>query len=774
MHGCSYVCDVNGFSFVKNSRKYYDDCSRVLYELMLTALRPDVHQRLSAVFPLMRVDKDGLKVQRRDNEGSVPSLKPSKSSESLQSTSQHQSVMGGVDTIDSSRRSPNIDDGSMDSMILPPPLPREDEEELRCVIAVIRHGDRTPKQKMKLKVSFEQYLNFYSRHASNCKSNIKVKSRASLVNFLELTSEILAAGPEISNTDETEVYRKLHHIKDVLERWEISGINRKLQMKPLKWEDVEVTDADGLPCTTTKAVELLLILKWGGDLTPLGRNQSERMGADFRSEMYPDASGGGILRLHSTFRHDLKIKSSDEGRVMKTAAAFTKGLLELEGQLTPVLVSLVTVEEKYSQMLDHAGNNEVKEDVDRCKEYLNTVLQRDIDVTEENVDEIAPHFRDSVRRAFLLIGNPKQTLHKIHSLIETLTQRIDAYCVLLEKKETLVPQLYVSETFYLMQERWSKLYKDFYKSSTDCFDLTKVPEIYDMSRYDVLHNSHLGIECLDELYRLSKVFADCVVPQEYGIDVKDKRVIGSKMCHALLDKIRYDLNVARSGSQMDMRYLLDISHADDLNIKSLGRSVRTRLYFTSESHLYTMINVLRYPQSGEPCAFDEEGCKLLGEVDELSYLSRITIRLFDRCEKDIDDPEKYRCEIAFSAGATNDATTDKTSDLSPLVLMNKSISCDQLLRCLENAIDAGQVPSDFQFAEDSFIATPAFDAEEPLEPAPAVSTPPSSPIIGGQRPSLRSPERGKRFNNCCSNKHASSDSLTHLPIDALDKWERET
>lgn len=36
-------------------------------------------------------------------------------------------------------------------------------------------------------------------------------------------------------------------------------------------------------------------------------------------------SGGGILRLHSTFRHDMKIKASDEGRVMKTAAAFTKG-----------------------------------------------------------------------------------------------------------------------------------------------------------------------------------------------------------------------------------------------------------------------------------------------------------------------------------------------------------------------------------------------------------------------------------------------------------------
>jgi Histidine phosphatase superfamily (branch 2) len=58
-------------------------------------------------------------------------------------------------------------------------------------------------------------------------------------------------------------------------------------------------------------------------------------------QIYPDAKGGGILRLHSTFRHDLKIKTSDEGRVMKTAAAFAKGLLELEGDLPPILVSLV-------------------------------------------------------------------------------------------------------------------------------------------------------------------------------------------------------------------------------------------------------------------------------------------------------------------------------------------------------------------------------------------------------------------------------------------------
>ena len=49
----------------------------------------------------------------------------------------------------------------------------------------------------------------------------------------------------------------------------------------------------------------------------------------------------GLLRLHATYQHDLKIYSSDEGRVQMTAAAFSKGFLDLEGELPPILVGLV-------------------------------------------------------------------------------------------------------------------------------------------------------------------------------------------------------------------------------------------------------------------------------------------------------------------------------------------------------------------------------------------------------------------------------------------------
>jgi hypothetical protein len=34
----------------------------------------------------------------------------------------------------------------------------------------------------------------------------------------------------------------------------------------------------------------------------------------------------------------------------------------------------------------------------------------------------------------------------------------------------------------------------------------------------MLHNWHLGLKGMDELHDLAKHFADCIVPQEYGVD----------------------------------------------------------------------------------------------------------------------------------------------------------------------------------------------------------------------------------------------------------------
>lgn len=148
-----------------------------------------------------------------------------------------------------------------------------------------------------------------------------------------------------------ETKTKLVQLKCVLEMYgHFSGINRKVQLKYQPYGKPRSSSSDegegaGNECSTTaagsgndstatggKQPSLLLILKWGGELTADGKMQAEQLGTAFR-KLYPGGEGtksdAGFLRLHSTYRHDLKIYASDEGRVQMTAAAFTKVVLNL-------------------------------------------------------------------------------------------------------------------------------------------------------------------------------------------------------------------------------------------------------------------------------------------------------------------------------------------------------------------------------------------------------------------------------------------------------------
>jgi inositol hexakisphosphate/diphosphoinositol-pentakisphosphate kinase len=71
-------------------------------------------------------------------------------------------------------------------------------------------------------------------------------------------------------------------------------------------------------------------------------------------------------------------------------------------------------------------------------------------------------------------------------------------------------------------------------------NITRVSSFSSTSyRFDMLHNPHLGLSrTLGKLYKLAKLMADCVVPQEYGTTVEEKKSIGCKMCSTLLDKIK--------------------------------------------------------------------------------------------------------------------------------------------------------------------------------------------------------------------------------------------
>ena len=717
--GKSYVCDVNGWSFVKNSRKYYDDCSQVLTEYMLSTLRPSSKERPKPPLP-----RTGGKSMEKRGSGSTSSSSSGNGGGTVLGSSPFTSNLmqiaggGGVgsaspipkDALSSSQHS---ESGAMFAA----DTSAGNDEELRSVIAVIRHGDRTPKQKMKVKITEQRYLDYFHEFAASADKDLKVKSKPALLRFLQLTREILkekdrgdadGLGLGLGLDGDEDLLRKLRQIRDVLERRESSGINRKLQMKPLKWahtedppptssalsgstpvstpappsagEAVVLADAPPSPprdVNKKRATQLLVILKWGGDLTPVGQRQAEKVGTNFRNAMYPAPTGGGILRLHATYRHDLKIKASDEGRVMKTAAAFTKGLLELEGELTPILASLVTVEEKSRQMLDKGGNYMVKNEMDRCKSVMQDKLQKDHELGESTMAELVPASQISVRQGLQRLGNPRTTLARMHELIDGMCKELDALA-LREIAGEPVPELYLGETFDLMEVRWQKLNKDFLDRKTNLYDLTKVPDVYDMIRFDVLHNHALGLQDMEELYELSMAFADTVVPQEYGIDEVEKRIIGSMMCSALLEKITHDLQ-AGVASGDERGFMLDHSHAEDLEINTPERLVRTRLYFTSESHLHTLLNVLRFPKNeSDGKAISEDGKLIVATCPELSYLTQIVFRLYESKTK----PGTFRCCISFSPGATSDPRVDKEAVIEDYKTLNDNIPVEELIACL--------------------------------------------------------------------------------------------
>jgi len=778
----SYVCDVNGWSFVKNSRKYYDDCAQILTEHMLAAVKPNSFKYFSALNPLTTtMDNDSgartpinsklrsskhsanpkAALQRASNILSEsPQLKRS------QSPSVNSQNIGSLDTsacpirdipnglmqeppsLCTSNASSVVDENESLKSIDGIRSKATHEEELRCVISIIRHGDRTPKQKLKVVISDPQVLNYFHKYCKSSRKDLKIKEKAAMIEFLMTVKEIIQRVEQLDrNQRDAGLLNKLQHMRDVLERWKIGGLNRKLQIKPKNWEEIVEDDTGD---TVIKATEVLLILKWGGNLTKLGEQQATRLGRTLRHKMYPDAPGGGILRLHSTFRHDLKIKTSDEGRVMKTAAAFAKGLLELEGEIPPILVSLVHKEKDSLNMLDPSGNKEVKSELDRCKEHISKHLQMDFDFDKTPVKDrekiVGPSSLTSLHDAIREVHNPRKTLEIIHETMGTLIGQLDDMLgVMMSGDEDKIEggeglkgsspteealsgiKLYKGETILELTERWRFIYKKLYDEDSDTFDLSRIPDVHDNVRFDMLHNPHLGLtSTLQRLYEKAKLMADCVVPQEYGTTVEEKRSIGNKMCRALLEKIKYDLIIARTDNQVDMRYMINMDYSNDLPINTLGRRIRTRLYFTSESHLHTLLNVLRFQSEEENslgCLLSQSGRNLISKAPELCYLTQIIIRLFENPMRDFNDPKRFRIEILFSPGANatplHMAEMDRDSDnsrfdSSPLELISKDyLTCAEVEEYFSESINQGETMDD----EDVSLATMEESRKEMLKKA---------------------------------------------------------
>lgn len=125
------------------------------------------------------------------------------------------------------------------------------------------------------------------------------------------------------------------------------------------------------------------------------------------------------MRLHSTYRHDLKLYSSDEGRVQMTAAAFAKSFLALDGDLTPILVSLVSRDHSATAMLD--SSLVARDAMDTVKKQLQA------DLTAPAEERAAAGV---VTRVGSYVSVPQEPLEKLQALRSHMVQLLQELAVL--------------------------------------------------------------------------------------------------------------------------------------------------------------------------------------------------------------------------------------------------------------------------------------------------------------------------------------------------------
>lgn len=273
-----YVTFNNKFNHLH--RKYYDDCAQILTEHMLAALKPKSKVSFSTLAPLLATmddhvgsDLSGGRPKKKKKSGHSrkksiadrvkmmltgevsaeedPVVREENDASSY-GTSSFGNGFGPGDfyedpvdfTTNPVRNLPDqlttepassasivpsgassladLDDVSIKSSKSGVVVTATHQEELRCIITIIRHGDRTPKQKLKGNINGKRILQYFHDHTKNVKKDLKIKKKKDMTAFLETVQAVITDMEEEDAEKNRHLLYRARHIRDILTRWKFS------------------------------------------------------------------------------------------------------------------------------------------------------------------------------------------------------------------------------------------------------------------------------------------------------------------------------------------------------------------------------------------------------------------------------------------------------------------------------------------------------------------------------------------------------------------------
>ncbi|CAO3658279.1 unnamed protein product [Rhizopus stolonifer] len=476
---------------------------------------------------------------------------------------------------------------------IPPEILPENSWKLKAFVAVFRHGDRTPKEKIKISIMEQPFIDLLqdSKREVVFRQKHQIESVMKAVNIcLENSSEEKAG--------------KLVPLREALEKkHDLPGT--KVQLKP-KFDP-----------ETKELVKIQVVVKWGGEFTHAGRHQSRDLAENLRKDMNI---------LNRQVLEDVKVFSSSERRVRDTAQVFSRWFLG-----NPESLDNIISESKY--LLD--DSNAAKEQSDEVKKKLKNLLKP---------GNIIPEWMLAKMGWDAKLPQPSILLQDIANIITSM-QRIMRESWEVLDVDNIQRRWCCFDSPTLFKERWERTFSQFTTQDEAGQlvaiypDPSSIPALYDSLKYDALHNRPFleAVFCQKEdndllvnLYKDVKIMFDFIAPQEFGISDNEKKNIGMLISFPLLKRILADLDEMQS-----------------------SENPRTRLYFTKESHVHALLNLVYL--SGVPTKVPKN------TLPELDFLTQITFELYERNRHSVPEKE-YSLRIGFSSGAHYDSVLDLKMD----------------------------------------------------------------------------------------------------------------